>query len=277
MADRRTTLRIACATATAFAFAFVALAGPAAPAAADDGVSITTKIDGRPVRDSSDRHPVRLHIDGTAAVHIAIENPSDKTVRVRTVHIEGRAVGLSFYAYDTSVGLEVGPRQRDAISFDLDLRPLKGQATGLMPGSVKLLDADRHEIAREAMVTDVRGSLWSVYGMFGLVIAVLTTVALARSILELAAQRMSLNRWWRGVRFGIPGVGIGLIVVFTLSATRLFAPKSEEWLPIVLISGLVGFVLGYLTPTPDEEEEVIDLDEDDAGESQDEADVARSL
>ena len=78
------------------------------------------------------------------------------------VDLVGDAAHLAaFFAYDTSVGLDVPAGTSDSTSFVLDLAGLDGQATGLMPGSVKLLDAGRHEIASQSIVTDVRGSLWS--------------------------------------------------------------------------------------------------------------------
>ena len=264
MADRRSVRN---GLAVLFAAGVFAGLVPGGASAADSGLTVTTTIDGRPVTPSNDRHPVPLHPKKETTVNVKVHNDSGEAVSVRTVRIEGRAVGLAFFAYDTSVGLDVPAGTSDSTSFVLDLAGLDGQATGLMPGSVKLLDAGRHEIASQSIVTDVRGSLWSVYGVFGLAIAGLTGIALARAILELAGQRTSPNRFWRAVRFAMPGVGIGLIVVFTLSATRLFAPNPDRWWPIVLITSLVGFALGYLTPTPDESELEKDEDRQAAGEA----------
>ena len=68
--------------------------------------------------------------------------------------------------------------------------------------------------------------------------------------LEIAGHRLPQNRWRRGVRFLAPGFGIGLVATFTVSATRLLLPSATVWVPLVLGCGAVAFLIGYLTPTP---------------------------
>jgi len=63
------------------------------------------------------------------------------------------------------------------------------------------------------------------------------------------------------VRFLIPGFGVGLVLTFTLSAFRIFAPGPGHWLPLVIVPTVAGLVLGFLTPAPNEEE-FDDYDED---------------
>ena len=113
------------------------------------------------------------------------------------------------------------------------------------------------------MVTDVHGSLVSVYGLFGLALLVLTILAFADVLLAIARHRMSPNRWRRGLRFLTPGIGLGLVLVFTLSALAVWVPSPGTWLVTVVVSAAVFFVLGYLSPTPraTEEEDDEDLDE----------------
>jgi hypothetical protein len=62
------------------------------------------------------------------------------------------------------------------------------------------------------------------------------------------------------------GIGLGLVLVFTLSAVRVWSPSPARWFVVVAISALVFFVLGYLTPAPVDDEELDDEDEVDESE-----------
>lgn len=200
---------------------------------------------------STETRPIRLSPHRSSTLSIDLVNPGPAEVTVKIVRLEGRVAGLTFFAYDTNVGLTVPSGSTGSRRFELDLGGLDGQATGLIPGKVKLLDPDRREVASVAGVIDVRGSLWSVYGLFGLGVAIVTTVAFAGCLIGLARHLLPVNRWRRALRFLTPGLGLGLVVNFTLSATRVFVPAVGRWLTIMVLSGLVFFGAGYLTPTPD--------------------------
>jgi peptidoglycan/LPS O-acetylase OafA/YrhL len=94
-----------------------------------------------------------------------------------------------------------------------------------------------------------------VYGMFGLAVIVLTVLSLGGALLALARHQLPENRWRRGLRFLTPGLGVGLFAVFTLSAMRVLVPRPGVWIPILLVTGGGAFLAGYLTPSPDDEEE----------------------
>jgi hypothetical protein len=159
-------------------------------------------------------------------------------------------MGLTFFAYDTSVLLAVAPGRTEILRFPLDLGGLEGQATGLLHAGVTLLDARRHPVGSEATVVDVRGSMRSVYGEFGVAVAVVAAVSLTTALLALFGGRLPDNRWHRALRFLVPGVATGLVLVFTLSATRVFVPGPGRWVPIVGGSSVAFFLVGYLTPPP---------------------------
>ncbi|MDQ6728538.1 MAG: hypothetical protein M3066_20605 [Actinomycetota bacterium] len=223
------------------------------------GATLTATVDGAPVGASSEARPIRLSPLRQATLAVEVVNGSSKPLDVRIVRLEGKVVGLTFFAYDTAVGLKVAPGETGTRRFLLDLGGLDGQATGLIPGAVKLLDADRHVVAEEGGVIDVRGSLRSVYGVFGLGVAFLTVLSFLGALVGLARHRLPPNRWRRALRFLTPGLGLGLLLNFTLSATRVFVPTAGRWASIVVVSAAVLFGLGYLTPSPDtgddEEEE----------------------
>jgi hypothetical protein len=52
---------------------------------------------------------------------------------------------------------------------------------------------------------------------------------------------------------------LGLTLTFSLSALRVLLPNPADWVTILLLSTLILFVLGYVTPTPS----IYDRPEDD--------------
>ena len=50
------------------------------------------------------------------------------------------------------------------------------------------------------------------------------------------------------------GFGVGLVLVFTLSALGLFTPGAGRWLVLLVVCTGVGFAIGFLTPAPNEDE-----------------------
>ena len=257
---RRLLAAVAVLAAVAAAWMTVSPAG-----AATGAVGVETVIDGRPATEATELHPMRLDPRRPITLELRVTNGGAVPVEVATVRLQGQVIALTFFAYDTSVGVVVPPGGIETRTFVIDLIGLGGQATGLIEGSVAILDGERRSLASQAFVVDVRGSLWSVYGAFGLAVAILTLVSLAGALVALASSQLPDNRWRRGLRFLTPGLGLGLVVVFTLSAVRAFVPRAGRWAPILLVSGVVLFALGYLTPSPDDED-----DEDDEGDEGDE-------
>lgn len=228
-------------------------------------VALKATIDGRDVSVSSDANPIVLDPEGAPVLRVRVENNGDSAIQIKTVRLNGNVIGLTFFAYDTSVGMRIEPGEVEERAFEMDLVGLTGQAVGLIPSSVEILDPDRNSLAAVSQVVDVRGSLRSVYGIFGMAIVALTLTSLGVGLVKLARHTLPPNRWKRGMRFTAPGVGAGLTAVFTLSALRIFAPSADKWIPLLVGGGLVGFVLGYLTPSPvtDEEEDEEEEDEED--------------
>jgi hypothetical protein len=174
---------------------------------------------------------------------------------------------LTFFLFDTLVRFDVPAGQSKSLAYVLDTTSLKGQATGLVPASLTLSTPSGRLIVSEPFVSDIKGSVISVYGLFGLGILILTVLGLVEALLALAHGRLPVNRWRRGIRFLIPGLGVGAILVFTLSAFGKWLPSNGHWFVILAIFGGAGFVIGYLTPTPpvpgekgEEEEEEDEVD-----------------
>ncbi|SDJ36277.1 hypothetical protein SAMN05192558_109141 [Actinokineospora alba] len=235
--------------AAAVALVTAALVLGASPAAAQDGdepLRVTVTIDGKNI----DGRTVTLDPRKVAELSITAENPGSKPQKVRLIRVSGVALALTFYAYDTTLPFEVPARGRTTRTFPLDVRDLDGQAIGLLPTSVTLLDDDRNVLGGAKTVADVQGSFWSVYGVFGLAMLVLTAITWAGALLALARHRLSPNRFRRALRFLPAGIGTGLVAVVSLSVLRLVPPEVEVEIPIVLGAALVAMALGFLTPHP---------------------------
>jgi hypothetical protein len=228
--------------------------GLAGPATAAGAVQATATIDGQEVSRATADHPLQLRGDRPAIVRVSVSNAGTSDVVVRSVRIEGSVVGLMLFAYETRVDLRVPGRGRGEREYALDLVDLSKQAVGLLPAHVQLLDEQRHVISSEAFSTKVHGSLTSVYGLFGILVAGITALLLAGALLRLATHRLADNRWKRATTFGTAGLGLGLTLTFTLSALAVLLPSPGRWATITFVSGAALFGVGYLTPSPDGEE-----------------------
>jgi hypothetical protein len=219
-----------------------------AAVAADDNLQLDSRINGQALTGKR----FTLDPDRPTEVELEVRNPGGEPVQIRTVRLSGTALGLTFFAYDTSVALTVPPGESATQVFSLDLSDLSNQVTGLLPAEISLLDADRSVLAASDATADVQGSLVSVYGLFGIAVLLMTALSLGAAFLALARQRLPANRWRRALRFLPGGVGAGLTTVITLSVLRLVAPAPIAEIPLVLAAAGVAFALGYLTPNPDE-------------------------
>jgi hypothetical protein len=220
----------------------------AAPALAAAKVRVDVQVGGRSIEGKQ----LKLDPSKPARITLTVHNPGGFPLRVKTVRLAGTALGLTFFAYDTSVAMNVSGGETVTQGFNLDLTDLDSQVIGLLPARVSLLDAEREVVAESRTTADVDGSLLSVYGVFGIAVLVLTALSWGAGLLALARQRLPHNRWRRALRFLPAGVGTGLVAVITLSVLRVVAPAPLAEVPLVLAFGAAAFGLGYLTPNPDD-------------------------
>jgi hypothetical protein len=232
----------------------------AATAPPQPGLQWRATIDGHDVSTANANDPVPLRAGHDAQVALTVTNPGPDTVTIRTLRLEGRVIGMSFFAFSTRIDLAVTAGSTQQRTIQLDLSDLGDQAVGLIPARLSLLKPDRTVIDDRPLATDVRGSLRSAYGIFGLAIAGITLILVVSLAFEVARHQLPPNRWRRAVRFLAPGLGVGLTATFTLSATRILIPSASVWVPLVIGCGLAGFIIGYLTPTPDDEDYQDDYD-----------------
>lgn len=219
---------------------------PSTALAQDGSVQLEADVDGRPVGVGT----LVLDPANAAKVSVTVRNNTNTVQRVKTVRISGTALALTFFAYDTTVPFDVPPKSEETRSFPLDPSDLGSQAIGLLPVTVEVIDVRRDSIASVETTGDVRGSLWSVYGAFGLGVLVLTALSWLGALLALARRRLPANRWQRAMRFLPAGIGTGLVAVISLSVLRLVAPSPTAEIPFLLGAAGAALLLGYVTPHP---------------------------
>jgi hypothetical protein len=219
--------------------------------AAGPGVSWSATVDGRDVGDYDSNHALQLSPQAEARIAVRVKNLGRTPLKVRFVLFEGRVLGLAFFSYTTRVDLQAAPGAIDERAFSIDLLNLDGQATGLIPARVVLLDPQGRAVGSRSLTVDVRGSLRSVYGTFALAVAAATLLLLASALWGLGTGRSHPNRWRRAMTFAGPGLGVGFVLTFTLSALRLLVASPTAWTLLILLGGITGFVAGYFSPTPE--------------------------
>ncbi|MEV6771745.1 hypothetical protein AB0N05_24280 [Nocardia sp. NPDC051030] len=222
----------------------------AGPAAAAGGVKATATIDGKAISGANAQNPVRLDPNKVTPVVVEVTNTSSNPVTVRRVDLTGHVMGLNFFSYSTSVELTVAAGKTEKLTYRLDPAGLDGQATGLIGSDLTLIGSDGKPLTSVHTVIDVRGSLVSVYGLFGIILAVLTALAIADAALTVARHRLSANRFQRGLRLLAPGIGLGLMIGFTASIARWWVPGAVLWLGLAGGTAAWFFLAGYFSPTP---------------------------
>lgn len=227
-------------------------------------------INGRPVDQIDANDPLRLDPGEGAIVEVSLTNPTDAEVQVRSVRMDGTVMGLTMYNFTTRVDVVLPAGAQTTRTFDVDLIDLSGQATGLIPSRLQLLDGDRVVLQEASFPADIRGSVNSVYGVFGLAVLGITLLLLGGLLLRIHRTKMPQNRWLRALRFLPVGIGVGLVLTFTLSATRQLSPSATSWASLVLGAGAVAFLIGYVLPigvSPEDETDsdgpADDFDDDD--------------
>jgi len=242
---------VAIVAATGILVASPLAAAPAAHAADRASLTWSVTLGGRDVLTATSNKPIRLVPDAGSTLVIVVHNDGTVPIAIRGAVFEGRVIGLPFFSYKTTMNVTVAPgAQGVRQAFPLDLSDLGDQANGLIPARVRLLGDGRQVLATKNFVVDVRGRIMSVYGIFGLVIAIVTVMLALGVVFALARRKLPRNRWQRATQFLPAGAGIGFVATFTFSATRLLTPSATLWVPLVLLCAGGAFALGYLAPGP---------------------------
>lgn len=84
--------------------------------------------------------------------------------------------------------------------------------------------------------------------MFGAIVLIATILSVLSIVRNIALRKLPPNRFRRGIRLGLTGIGIGLSFTLALAVFRVVAPEGLVWVPLVLTPALIGFVLGLVSP-----------------------------
>ena len=209
----------------------------------------SASIDGRPLAEIDSNRPLQLGLADQVPVTLDLANIGENELRVRSVRLDGRVMGLSFFSFTIRIDVVLGPGESTRREFNIDLDALASQATGVIPSYFSVLGQDRQVLADRRFPIDVQGSLLSVYGLFGLSVALVTVALLASLLVSIHGGRLASRNAWQRALFFLPvGLGVGLTLTFTLSALRLLIPSATAWLTLVLACGAVAFLIGYFLP-----------------------------
>ncbi len=115
-------------------------------------------------------------------------------------------------------------------------------------------------MSSDEFVLDVRGSATSTMSIFAILLLAVTLASLAHNLWSLRKGQLPTNRFKRGLRFAVTGLGAGLLLSVAFSVLRIFPLPTSGWVPLTFVPTLIGFGVGYLLPGYDDEP---DVDEDD--------------
>ncbi len=230
------------------------VAWPGSSAGAAPTVTATFTINGRSAAHSGGSNAIKLDPTTPAQVGLTVTNHGSSPITITAVALSGRALGITFFDFETETALQVQPGATATQQYTLDFAPLNGQGDGLIPASISLLDVHRHVLASQSFTGDVRGRITSLFGLFAIEVTVFTAILFAGALIGLARGKLHENRFRRALRFMWPGLGLGIVIVFAFAILRIFVPAPGHWLPIVLICAVIGFAVGYLTPNPANDE-----------------------
>ena len=233
-----------------------------ASAGENESVQIQSTVNGRPVEGATGNDPIRLLPDEPTTIGVTVNNDGSEVLRIERVRMSGTSLGLTLITYDIPVPLDVPAGESRQVDIPLVLFDLDRQATGLLPGTVSIYDDSGTVVATESFTLDVRGSATSVMGLFGIAVLIATVLSLLIIFRHIVTRTLPPNRFRRALRFGMTGVGIGLTFVIALAVLRVGAPRGEIWVPFALIPGIIGFVLGFISPG------VLKIEEDEVDEAQ---------
>jgi hypothetical protein len=215
----------------------------------DGDLKWSASVAGRPLEEVDSNRPLKLGADDQVPVILQLENLGTDEIRVRGVRLNGRVMGMSFFSFTVRLDVVLPPGGTTQREFNIDLDALTDQANGYIPAYFQILNPDRDAMGYDPIPVDVQGSAFSVYGLFGISVALLTLALLASLLVSVYQGRLAQrNQWQRALQFLPVGVGVGLTLTFTLSALHLLIPSATAWLTLVLLSGGASFLIGYFLP-----------------------------
>lgn len=250
------------------AVAATALLLGACSSAEDHDLEVVATVDDVALADAGPSSPIRVS-DDESVLEMTVTNRGDEARDVRYLRLEGDVLGLTFLTYTTRVEFEVAPDESRTIVVPLDFFDVESQAHGYLRAQLALYSSsdEREVVGTQEFAVDVRGSATSTMALFAVLLMVITALSVAVNLFALSRRTLPANRFRRGLQFAFSGLGVGLVLAVAFSVLRIFPLPNSTSLPLVAISTIVGFALGYLAPgsddgpDADDSEELSDLDD----------------
>lgn len=240
-----------------------ALALSACGGSTDEVLDITATIDGIDLNDANAANPLPLSTT-ESQLSMTMTNTSDETQAVRYLRLEGEMLGLTFLTYTTRIAVELGPGETREVTVPLDFFDIDSQGHGYLRSKLALYAPgdDRQLLATDDFAVDVRGNVTSTMALFALLLFIVTAGSIFLNLQGLARRTLPPNRFRRGIRFAVSGLGVGMLLTVAFSVLRIFPLPSVAWWPLVIIPMVITFAAGYLAPGANDdfdEEELDDL------------------
>jgi hypothetical protein len=215
-----------------------------------DGMTFRARLDGAPIDLSSSGDPIVLETDRTLLLTLDMRNRGSAPVVVRHVQIRGTAFGITLMAYDFTINTAVPADGRQRLTVPVQFVDLGQQSDGLLPATMRLIDANGTDLAEQDFTVDVQGSPGSLVVIFTMLVAIATGLSIAAIWIAIVRRQLPRNRIRRGIRLGVTGAGVGVTLTLLLSVLLFMPPKGSVWIPLIVIPTLVAFTLGFVSPGP---------------------------
>ena len=179
---------------------------------------------------------------------LQVTNTGAEPTMVSFVRLEGTAVGIRFFTYDTGVFLPIEPGATENLLLPIRFLDLDSQADGFVRSTLRLFDDDRKPLASQSFVADVRGNSTAALRLFAIAALVFAIVSIGFTLYLASRRRLHKNRMVRGFHFSYSGLAVGLLIALFLPIFRIVALAPVGWFFALALPTLIGFGIGYLTP-----------------------------
>ncbi|MEZ5227717.1 MAG: hypothetical protein R2710_13900 [Acidimicrobiales bacterium] len=243
-------------------FGIAAVVASCGSSSDEDLVAVDATIDSLSIADASPSNPLPLDPREESTLALTLDNTTDRPVAVERVRVEGELLGLNFLTYDVRVRLTLEPGETRQLDVPLDFFELERQANGYLRSYVRIYDDSGGRVGGQSFALDIKGDSTSMMVLFSIGLFAITAATAALNMRDLRRGQLPEQRFARGVRFFVPGLGLGLMLSVAFSVFRIFPLPATSWVPLTVVPALAGFFIGYaVIPGPDDTAPIENLDD----------------
>jgi hypothetical protein len=222
----------------------------ASPATTDEVTIVDAQLAGRDLSTADEDDPLKITEEPNTPFSMKLKNNTDRPVEVWFTRFVGRSLAMAFLHYDLRMPLTIPPGGTRSVNTTVDFLDVSSSADGYLDAALRVYDVDKRAVSEQKFVADVQGKTTSQTGLVALELLVLAAICIIEIIVRIFRNSLPRNRFLRGLMFAFTGAVIMLSITLGLSVMRIALLPARTWVPLVLFSTLVGFVLGYLAPGP---------------------------